>query len=84
MAISLDSMGSSQTLFFPQERTEAASLFWNLRDTILLPKRSRPTSCEEKDFVEEERGTGSAHLSGRRDSAQEREVDHAAQDLTLV
>lgn len=32
--ISLTSFGSSHTLFLPQPRTEAASLFCNLRDTI--------------------------------------------------
>lgn len=35
MEISLTSLGSSQTLFLPQPRTEAASLFWSLRETMV-------------------------------------------------
>merc|ERR1719201_247744 len=35
MEISLTSFGSSQIFLFPHLSTEAASLFWSLRDTIL-------------------------------------------------
>jgi len=65
LAISLDSLGSSQILRFPQPTTDAARRFWVRRLTLLSKhcQRNVPVrGCRYRGSVCAERGR---HVSGR-------------------
>lgn len=66
MAISLTSLGSSQTFPFPQPRTEAASLFWNRRDTMIVPPSPHARSIQRGRAWP---GRRAERRAGRRDTA---------------